>query len=109
MNVDKRQFQLQAELKSRSDWYWQIRDKTAKQLIFAPKSTKSLMTELIFLIDQKALPIVQKLLATIGYWVQNDAQEFYQINQEVCRLTNLINNDATDEDRQTWRNPNLNF
>ena len=109
MNIDKRQFTLQGELRGRLDWYWEIRDKVAKQMLFAPKSSRRIMSDLIFFIDKKAMPIVRKLLQTIGNWERQDAQEFYQINAEVCRLTDLLNYDATDEEIQTWKNPNLNF
>ena len=77
MKEDKRQYQLKSELEYRLNWYWQIRDKTAKQLLFAPKSTKGVMSDLIFVIDNKALPVVRKLLETIGQWSREDAQEFY--------------------------------
>ncbi|UYP45205.1 hypothetical protein NEF87_001490 [Candidatus Lokiarchaeum ossiferum] len=102
---DERQLQLRNELESRLEWYWQIRDKTRKQLLFAPKSTKGVMTDLIFYLDNTAMPLVRKLLETIGYWERAAAQEFYQANQEVCRLTDIINADAQDEDRVTWQNP----
>ena len=102
---DKRQLALRGELDSRLEWYWQIRDKARKQLIFAPKSTRGVMSKLIFYIDNTAIPSVRKLLETIGYWERSVAQEFYQINQEVGRLTDIINADAQDEDRMTFLNP----
>ena len=102
---DKRQNTLQGELESRIKWYWKIRDTVAKQMIFAPKSTRAIMSELIYLIDNTAMPKTRRLLETIGFWDRIDAQEFHQVNQEVCRLTDLLNYDAQDEEIQTWQNP----
>jgi hypothetical protein len=109
MKEDKRQFSLQGALKSRLNWYWQIREKATKQMIFVPKSTKRLMERVINLIDDKGIPVIRKLLSTTGRWERSDAQEFYKVNKEICRLTDLINEDAREEGRKTWKNPSLNF
>ena len=105
MSFDNRQLTLQGELESRLKRYWKIRDTVGKQMIFAPKSTRAIMSELIYFIDNTAMPKTRRLLDTIGLWDRADAQDFYQANQEVCRLTDLLNYDAQDEDIQTWQNP----
>lgn len=109
MDIDKRQLGLEPELSSRLDWYWQIREKTRKQLNFAPKSVKPLMLELIQYIDNVAMPTVRRLLSTLGYWKRTDALDFFNANQRVCELSDQINASATDEQRQTWANQSWNL
>ena len=86
-----------------------MRDKLIKYLLFVPKSSKKIIPEIVFYIDNKAMPIVRKLLQTIGNWERQDVKEFYQINAEICQLTNFLNYAARDEEIQALINPNLSF
>ncbi|MHA1727841.1 MAG: hypothetical protein ACTSWY_03835 [Promethearchaeota archaeon] len=91
MSFDKDQFKLGAELKSRLDWYWELQDKTFKQINLAPShSIKTLMFKLTRYLEKVAIPTVQRLLKTSGQWSRDAAVEFYDANSEVCRLSELI-------------------
>jgi hypothetical protein len=88
--MDKDQFSLKDELVERLNWYREIKEKTFKQVKIAPKAARSHMMKLVDFIEDTAIPTVRRLLATVGEWSRDAAVEFYNANQEVCRLTREV-------------------
>ncbi len=91
MSTDKKQFILKRELQGRRDWYFELSDKTERQLKLVPRQIQRLMKQLITYLEKTAIPTVDRLLATLGTWERDAAVEFYDANNEVCRLSDIVN------------------
>lgn len=93
MSSDKKQYVLKRELQGRRDWYFELSDKIERQLKIAPRDIQGLMKKLIAYLEKTAIPTVDRLLSTLGKWERDTAVEFYDANNEVCRLSDLINSE----------------